>query len=183
MKKHVVIPTTIQTSEQQQADVTVVQQQQQATSRFFPRVFGNKRLEGILALLDDERINLQFINNMDEGNQKIILDYILEANRIHSYISGYLSDDDIYVLLKYFNDFLARNYPNSAIFQKLIELKVYKPLWSDKYIHLNFTAPTQKTPKLDSTSAIPNVYLIIALLLKDRLNKILLFLVRQYLNI
>ena len=145
----------------------VVQQQhhtlQHSTSRMFPRVFGNKRLEGILARLDDERINVQLINNMDEGNPQIIIDYLLEANRIHSYISGYLSDDDIYVILKYFNDFLARNYPNSIIFQKLKELKIYKPLWSDKYTHLNFSNQKQ------ADGTLPSVYLIseeIASLLK-----------------
>ena len=50
--------------------------------RLFPRVFGNKRLEGILARLDDEKIDLNLLNNIDEGNPQILLEYLLEANRI-----------------------------------------------------------------------------------------------------
>jgi hypothetical protein len=55
-----------------------------SNGRIFPRVFGNKRLEGILARLDDDKIDYNFINNMDEGNPQIVLDFLLEANRIHS---------------------------------------------------------------------------------------------------
>jgi hypothetical protein len=78
--------------------------------RIFPRVFGNKRLEGILARLDDDKINANLIANMDEGNPLIVLDYLFEANLCHS-LSAYLTDDDVFVILKYFNDFLARNHP------------------------------------------------------------------------
>lgn len=107
------------------------------SSRLFPRVFGNKRLEGILARLDDEKIDINFINLMDEGNPQIVLDYLLEANRIHS-LNAFLSEDDVFVILKYFNDFLARNY-QLGTFYRLKELKIFKPLWSEKYINLNFT--------------------------------------------
>ena len=106
-------------------------------NRLFPRVFGNKRLEGILARLDDEKIDINFINLMDEGNPQIVLDYLLEANRIHS-LNAFLSEDDIFVVLKYFNDFLARNYQQGT-FYRLKELKIFKPLWSEKYANLNFT--------------------------------------------
>ena len=41
------------------------------------------------------------------------------------------------MILKYFNDFLARNY-QAATFQRLKELKIFKPLWSEKHINLNF---------------------------------------------
>lgn len=139
--------------------------------RIFPRVFGNKRLEGILARLDDDKIDINLINNMDEGNPQIILDYLLEANRIHS-LSAFLSEDDIFVIFKYFNDFLARNY-QAGTFQRLKELKVYKPLWSEKYINLNFTGsslhPLPTTPinltsisplNTNLNSMVPNVYLI-----------------------
>lgn len=81
-----------------------------APVRIFPRVFGNKRLEGILARLDDDKINANLVANMDEGNPQIILDYLIEANTYHS-LSAYLTDDDVFVILKYFNDFLARNHP------------------------------------------------------------------------
>lgn len=81
--------------------------------RVFPRVFGNKRLEGILARLDDDKIDALLVANMDEGNPQIILDYLLEANRCHS-LSAFLSEDDVFVILKYFNDFLARNYSAST---------------------------------------------------------------------
>jgi hypothetical protein len=106
--------------------------------RIFPRVFGNKRLENILSRLDDERIDIKYINLMDEGNPQIILEYLLEANRLHSHqLSTYLSDEDIFIILKYFNDFLARNYPNiQTTAQRLKELKIFKPLWLDNYINL-----------------------------------------------
>ncbi len=102
-----------------------------STLRIFPRVFGNKRLENILSRLDDERIDIKYINLMDEGNPLIILEYLLEANRLHAHqMSTYLSDEDIFIVLKYFNDFYARNYPNiQGIAQRLKELKIYKPLW------------------------------------------------------
>lgn len=129
------------------------------SSRVFPRDFGNKRLEGILARLDDDKIDIIYINNMDEGNPQIILDYLLEANRIHS-LSAFLSEEDIFVILKYFNDFLARNY-QAGTFQRLKELKIYKPLWSENYINLNFTASTNPANLAPQTGAnVPNVYLI-----------------------
>lgn len=80
-----------------------------SSSRVFPRVFGNKRLEGILARLDDDKIDANLVINIDEGNPQLILDYLIEANKCHS-LSAFLSEDDIFVILKYFNDFLARNY-------------------------------------------------------------------------
>jgi hypothetical protein len=135
--------------------------------RLFPRVFGNKRLEGILARLDDEKIDLNLLNSIDEGNPQICLDYLLEANRIHS-LSAFLSEEDNFVLLKYFNDFLARNY-QSGTFQRLKELKIFKPLWSDKYINLNFTGsavlppPVNLLNNLASTNglaSVANVYLV-----------------------
>ena len=144
--------------------------------RLFPRVFGNKRLEGILARLDDEKIDLNLLNNIDEGNPQILLEYLLEANRIHS-LSAFLSEDDIFVILKYFNDFLARNY-QAATFQRLKELKIFKPLWSDKHINLNFpgcapAAPTAASAMPAGTPAagnapsllnlnptVPNIFLI-----------------------
>lgn len=83
------------------------------SARIFPRVFGNKRLEGILARLDDDKIDAALVMNIDEGNPQIILDYLIEANKCHS-LSAFLSEDDIFVILKYFNDFLARNYSAST---------------------------------------------------------------------
>ncbi|RNA34288.1 sacsin [Brachionus plicatilis] len=103
--------------------------------RVFPRVFGNKRLEGILTRLDDERIDLNLMSSLDEGNPLIVLEYLLQCNRVHS-LSQFLSDDDIFVLLKYFNDFLARNYQHSQ-FTRLKELKIYRPLFADKYTSLS----------------------------------------------
>jgi hypothetical protein len=107
---------------------------------------------------------------MDEGNPQIVLDYLLEANRIHS-LNAFLSEDDIFVILKYFNDFLARNYQQGT-FYRLKELKIFRPLWSEKYINLNFTvasAPLNAnvTPLTASTMMngpgqpfVSNVYLI-----------------------
>ena len=145
-----------------------------SNQRIFPRVFGNKRLEGILARLDDDKIDMNLVNNLDEGNPQIILDYLIEANRIHS-LSAFLSEEDSFVLMKYFNDFLARNY-QSGTFQRLKELKIYKPLWSDKYINLNFTGSSlnlsqqanstspvnflNNLASLNNNSNVPNVYLI-----------------------
>ena len=143
-----------------------------SNGRIFPRVFGNKRLEGILARLDDDKIDYNFINNMDEGNPQIVLDFLLEANRIHS-LSAFLSEDDLFVIFKYFNDFLARNY-QAGTFQRLKELKIYKPLWSEKYINLNFTSSSliashaqlsstitnAALPNGNANSNVPNVYLI-----------------------
>lgn len=103
-------------------------------TRTFPRVFGNKQLEGILARLDDEKIDLNVLNNIDEGNPQSILDYLLEANRVHS-LGGMLSEYDISEVLRHFNNFLARNY-QLGTFQSLKELKVYKPLWSEKPVSL-----------------------------------------------
>ena len=138
-----------------------------SNGRIFPRVFGNKRLEGILARLDDDKIDYNFINNMDEGNPQIVLDFLLDANRIHS-LSAFLSEDDLFVIFKYFNDFLARNY-QAGTFQRLKELKIYKPLWSEKYINLNFTGSSLSQPNLmgpvpnggvANANNVPNVYLI-----------------------
>ncbi len=135
--------------------------------RVFPRVFGNKRLEGILARLDDDKIDLNLVNNIDEGNPQILLEYLLEANRIHS-LSAFLSEDDIFVILKYFNDFLARNY-QAGTFQRLKELKIFKPLWSEKYINLNLpVGPPPVTPPPTTTNgsslnlnlSVANIYLI-----------------------
>lgn len=140
------------------------------SGRIFPRVFGNKRLEGILARLDDDKIDINLVNNIDEGNPQIILDYLLEANRIHS-LSAFLSEDDVFVILKYFNDFLARNY-QAGTFQRLKELKIFKPLWSEKHINLNSHAanlqpPTTPPPpaaangsSLNLNPTVPNIYLI-----------------------
>ena len=111
--------------------------------RLFPRVFGNKRLEGILTRLDDERIDINLMTSLDEGNPIIVLQYLLECNRVHS-LSQFLSDDDIFVLFKYFNDFVARNYQQSQ-FTRLKELKLYKPLWSDKYISLSAYSTTNSS--------------------------------------
>jgi len=141
-----------------------------SNGRIFPRVFGNKRLEGILARLDDDKIDANLVNSIDEGNPQIIIDYLLEANRIHS-LSAFLSEDDIFVILKYFNDFLARNY-QAGTFQRLKELKIYKPLWCDKYISLSsihipssspnmFTAPGINVMPLNpQQQQVPNVFLI-----------------------
>jgi hypothetical protein len=63
IKKQLHLPLTSSDAIQHQQQQLL----QHATSRMFPRVFGNKRLEGILARLDDERINLQFINNKIYG--------------------------------------------------------------------------------------------------------------------
>ena len=140
-------------------------------ARVFPRfVFGNKRLEGILARLDDDKIDAQLVHNLDEGQPQMLLDYLLEANRVHS-LSAFLSDDDNFLLLKYFNDFLARNY-QSGTFQRLKELKIYKPVWSDKYINLNFTGSSLASPTNNNSTTtpqqqqqqqpgvVPNVYLV-----------------------
>jgi len=135
--------------------------------RVFPRVFGNKRLEGILARLDDEKIDVNLVNNIDEGNPQILLEYLLEANRIHS-LSAFLSEDDIFVILKYSNDFLARNY-QAGTFQRLKELKIFKPLWSEKYINLNLSVspvvpatppPTTNGSSLNLNLSVANIYLI-----------------------
>jgi hypothetical protein len=124
-----------------------------SNGRIFPRVFGNKRLEGILARLDDDKIDYNhFINNMDEGNPQIVLEFLLEANRIHS-LAAFLSEDDLFVIFKYFNDFLARNY-QAGTFQRLKELKIYKPLWSEKYINLNFTGSSLMANTQTSSSPI-----------------------------
>jgi hypothetical protein len=157
----------------------IIQQQQQqnnqssssfSNGRIFPRVFGNKRLEGILARLDDDKIDPNLVNSIDEGNPQIIIDYLLEANRIHS-LSAFLSEDDIFVILKYFNDFLARNY-QAGTFQRLKELKIYKPLWCDKYISLSSIHIPSSSPNIFSAPGInvlplnpqqqqvPNVFLI-----------------------
>lgn len=134
-------------SESLSLDTNIQSIQSSTMSRIFPRVFGNKRLEGILSRLDDDRIDMRFINQMEEGNPQIVLEYLLEANRVHASITTYLSEDDITVVLKYFNDFLARNHQGN-FFNRIKELKIFKPLWSDRYIHLNFT------------SNLPSVYLI-----------------------
>lgn len=135
------------------------------SGRMFPRVFGNKRLEGILARLDDDKIDLNLLNNIDEGNPQIILEYLFEANRVHS-LSAFLSEDDVFVILKYFNDFLARNY-QAGTFQRLKELKIYKPIWSEKHISVNFNSSgsfgpsmTSLTTPLNTNSLVSNVCLI-----------------------
>ena len=96
------------------------------SSRLFPKNFGNKKLESILARLDDPHINPQLVETMDESNPNIVLEFLLESNK-YTEITTNLSDDDIIIILRYFNDFLTRNYPGN--FQKLRELKIYKPLW------------------------------------------------------
>jgi len=95
-------------------------------SRLFPKIFGNKKLESILARLDDPHINPQLVENMDESNPNIVLEFLLESNK-YTQITTNLSDDDIIIILKYFNDFLIHGYQGN--FQKLRELKIYKPLW------------------------------------------------------
>ena len=95
-------------------------------SRTFPKIFGNKKLESILARLDDPHINPQLVENMDELNPNIVLEFLLESNK-YTQITNNLSDDDIIIILKYFNDFLMHGYQGN--FQKLRELKIYKPLW------------------------------------------------------
>ena len=96
------------------------------TSRLFSKLFGNKKLESILARLDDPHINPQLVENMDESNPNIVLEFLLESNK-YTQITNNLSDEDIVIILKYFNDFLVRGYQGN--FQKLRELKIYKPLW------------------------------------------------------
>ncbi|UJR25623.1 hypothetical protein I4U23_006975 [Adineta vaga] len=96
------------------------------SSRLFPRIFGNKKLESILARLDDPHINPQLVETMDESNPNIVLEFLLESNK-HTQITNNLSDDDIIIILKYFNDFLTSGFQGN--FQKLRELKIYKPLW------------------------------------------------------
>ena len=96
------------------------------TSRSFPKIFGNKKLESILARLDDPHINPQLVETMDESNPNIVLEFLLESNK-YTQITNNLSDDDIIIILKYFNDFLTHGYHGN--FQKLRELKIYKPLW------------------------------------------------------
>ncbi|CAF2362730.1 unnamed protein product [Rotaria sp. Silwood2] len=97
-----------------------------SSSRSFPKIFGNKKLESILGRLDDPHINPQLVETMDESNPNIVLEFLLESNK-HTQITNNLSDDDIIIILKYFNDFLIQGYPGN--FQKLRELKIYKPLW------------------------------------------------------
>jgi hypothetical protein len=96
------------------------------SSRSFPKSFGNKNLESILARLDVPNINPKLVENMDESNPNIVLEFLLESNK-YTQITNNLSDDDVFVILKYFNDFLTNDYPGN--FQKLRELKIYKPLW------------------------------------------------------
>jgi hypothetical protein len=96
------------------------------SSRLFPKNFGNKKLESILARLDDPHINPQLFETMDESNPNIVLEFLLESNK-YTQITNNLSDDDIIIILRYFNDFLTHGYPGN--FQKLRELKIYKPLW------------------------------------------------------
>ena len=95
-------------------------------TRLFPKIFVNKKLQSILARLDDPHINPQLVENMDESNPNIVLEFLLESNK-HTQITNNLSDDDIVIILRYFNDFLIQNYQGN--FQKLRELKIYKPLW------------------------------------------------------
>ena len=63
---------------------------------------------------------------MDESNPNIVLEFLLESNK-HTQITTNLSDDDITTILKYFSDFLQNGYQGN--FQKLRELKIYKPIW------------------------------------------------------
>ncbi|CAF1666491.1 unnamed protein product, partial [Adineta ricciae] len=79
------------------------------SSRLFPRIFGNKKLESILARLDDPHINPQLVETMDESNPNIVLEFLLESNK-HTQITNNLSDDDIIIILKYFNDFLTSGF-------------------------------------------------------------------------
>jgi hypothetical protein len=144
-------------SMQNLANAPLISSSVNSLTRIFPRVFGNKRLEGILARLDDDRIDINLMNNIDEGNPQIIIDYLLEANRVHS-LSAFLSEDDVFVILKYFNDFLARNY-QAGTFQRLKELKMYKALWVEKYINLIFTTSHSPASAINQTN-VPNVYLI-----------------------
>jgi hypothetical protein len=95
------------------------------SSRLFPKTFGNKRLESILARLDVPHINPHLVETMDESNPNIVLEFLLESNK-HTQITTHLSDDDIVTILKYFSDFLTNGYQGN--FQKLRELKIYKPL-------------------------------------------------------
>jgi hypothetical protein len=95
------------------------------SSRLFPKIFGNKKLESILARLDDPHINPQLFETMDESNPNIVLEFLLESNK-HTQITNNLSDDDIIIILKYFNDFLTGGFQGN--FQKLRELKIYIPL-------------------------------------------------------
>ncbi len=97
-----------------------------SSSRLFPKIFGNKKLESILARLDDPHINPQLVETMDESNPNIVLEFLLESNK-YTQITNNLSDDDIIIILKYFNDFLTNGFQGN--FQKLRELKIYKPLW------------------------------------------------------
>lgn len=96
------------------------------SARSFPKIFGNKKLESILARLDDPHINPQLVETMDESNPNIVLEFLLESNK-YTQITNNLTDDDITTILKYFNDFLTNGYQGN--FQKLRELKIYKPLW------------------------------------------------------
>ena len=54
------------------------------TSRLFSKLFGNKKLESILARLDDPHINPQLVENMDESNPNIVLEFLLEIEQTHS---------------------------------------------------------------------------------------------------
>ncbi|CAF0732765.1 unnamed protein product [Adineta steineri] len=96
------------------------------SSRLFPKIFGNKKLESILARLDDPHINPQLVETMDESNPNIVLEFLLESNK-HTQITNNLSDDDITIILKYFNDFLTSGFQGN--FQKVRELKIFRPLW------------------------------------------------------
>ncbi|CAF4092007.1 unnamed protein product, partial [Rotaria magnacalcarata] len=125
-----------------------------APSRVFPKIFGNKKLESILARLDDPHINPQLVENMDELNPNIVLEFLLELNK-HTQITNNLSDDDIVIILKYFNDFLIHGYQGN--FQKLRELKIYKPLWGtissdDKQQQQQQQMPIQQCCSLENFS-------------------------------
>ena len=117
-----VIPTTNQNS----ATAPVPSAMTNNSSRLFPKIFGNKKLESILGRLDEPHINPQLVETMDESNPNIVLEFLLESNK-YTQITTNLSDDDIIIILKYFNDFLTTGYQGN--FQKLRELKIYKPLW------------------------------------------------------
>jgi hypothetical protein len=91
---------------------------------------------------------------MDESNPNIVLEFLLESNK-YTQITTNLSDDDIIIILKYFNDFLTHGYQGN--FQKLRELKIYKPLWGIISTDDKQPIPIQQCCSLENFA---NVYIL-----------------------
>jgi hypothetical protein len=86
-------------------------------------------------------INLSNISNTNATNKispKIILESLIEINSNNS-INTIFSDKEIFLILKYLNDFITDEFKTIS-FERLKELKIYKPLWFDAYVQLSSNA-------------------------------------------